>query len=325
MKRIQRNDQVAIYHCLSRVVHGERWLDEHGKAVFCKIMRRVAGFCGVRVLTYCVMSNHFHILVEVPTRVTREDLSDRELIRRFRMLYGDEGTCYMPVTSAELECILTAGGAVARGWRERLQGRMNDLPMFMKLVKQRFTKWYNKTHKTYGTFWAERYTSLLVEPEPGVLRKVACYIDLNPVRAGLVKDPAMYAWSGFGAAATGDLEQRNTLTYLAVYGHQFTDKDFNYYVEELYQRGAFSLEVEGKEGFIPPEIVVKALRKPISGIGAESFGKNFSQWLSRGFVFGSKAFIELQMPCVGALLGWKRKVAIHCNKTDQAVLNRRLN
>jgi REP element-mobilizing transposase RayT len=33
-----------------------------------KLMKRYADFCGVRMLTYCVMSNHFHVLVEVPKR-----------------------------------------------------------------------------------------------------------------------------------------------------------------------------------------------------------------------------------------------------------------
>jgi REP element-mobilizing transposase RayT len=325
MRRIQQYDQVAIYHCLSRVVHGERWLDEHGKAVFCQILRRVAGFCGVRVLTYCVMSNHFHLLVEVPSRAAREQLTDSELVRRFRLLYGEEGTCYMPVSAAELESILATGGAVARRWRLSLQSRMNDLPMFMKLLKQRFTRWYNKTYETYGTFWAERYSSLLVEPDPEVLRKVACYIDLNPVRAGLVKDPACYAWSGFGAASMGDGTQRLSLTHLAVYGREPRDEDYQYYVEELYQRGAFSLEIPGKDGFIPLEIVEKVLRRRVEVVEEKAFAKDFSVWLSKGFALGSRSFLELQVKWVGDLLGWKSTNAIDCADANEAVLNRRLN
>jgi REP element-mobilizing transposase RayT len=325
MKRIQRYDQVAIYHCLSRVVHGERLLDERGKAVFCKILRRVAGFCGVRVLTYCVMSNHFHLLVEVPSRALCEQLTDAELVQRFRLLYGQEGNCYMPITADDLESVLAAGGAVARGWRERLHSRMNDLPMFMKLLKQRFTRWYNKTHETYGTFWSERYASLLVEPEPEVLRKVACYIDLNPVRAGLVEDPARYAWSGFGAASMGDGEQRDSLIYLAVYGHVAGDDDFNYYVAELYQRGAFSMEIPGKEGFIPSEVVERVLRKGIASEQPKPFAKEFSDWLSKGFALGSKRFLESQIPWVSQLLGWKSRASIQQGTSTQAVLNRRLN
>ncbi len=325
MKRIQRYDQVAIYHCLSRVVHGERLLDEQGKAVFCKILRRVAGFCGVRVLTYCVMSNHFHLLVEVPSRELREQLTDAQLVHRFRLLYGEEGNCYMPITAEDLESVLAAGGAVARGWRECLQSRMNDLPMFMKLLKQRFTRWYNKTYETYGTFWSERYASLLLEPESKLLRKVACYIDLNPVRAGLVDDPARYAWSGFGAASMGDRKQRASLIYLAAYGRAAGDDDFKYYLAELYQRGSLSMKIRGKEGFIPAEVVERVLQKRIAGEQPTPFAKEFSDWLSKGIVFGSKRFLESQIPWVSQLLGWRSQASIKQRDSTEAILNRRLN
>ena len=73
----------------------------------------------------------------------------------------------------------------------------------MREVKTRFTFWYNEKHGTVGTFWAERFRSVVVEADTEAQRMVAAYIDLNPVRAGLVEDAADYGFSGFGEACAG--------------------------------------------------------------------------------------------------------------------------
>ncbi|MFP4156340.1 MAG: transposase, partial [Opitutales bacterium] len=70
---------------MSRVVGSERLLGAREKEVFRKMLWRVADFSGVEVLTYCIMDNHFHVLVRVPER--DRAISDAELLRRFRVLY----------------------------------------------------------------------------------------------------------------------------------------------------------------------------------------------------------------------------------------------
>ena len=62
------NHPVAYYHCLSRVVNRDFVFGPTEKEQFILLMREYEVFCGVRVLTYCILSNHFHILVEVPQR-----------------------------------------------------------------------------------------------------------------------------------------------------------------------------------------------------------------------------------------------------------------
>ena len=60
---------VAYYHCVSRVVdRAYKLADPEVKTVFVRMMREYERFCGVRVVTYCVMDNHFHLLLEVPRR-----------------------------------------------------------------------------------------------------------------------------------------------------------------------------------------------------------------------------------------------------------------
>jgi len=75
--------------------------------------------------------------------------------------------------------------------------------VFMKEFKQRFSRWYNRRTERFGTLWAERFKSVLVEDSPRALRTVAAYIDLNPVRAGIVGDPKDYRFCGYAAALVG--------------------------------------------------------------------------------------------------------------------------
>jgi hypothetical protein len=74
----------------------------------------------------------------------------------------------------------------------------------MKCLKQRFTIWYNRNHDRFGTFWAERFKSLLVESSEKAIKTVSAYIDLNPVRAGIVNDPADYRFCNYAEAMAGN-------------------------------------------------------------------------------------------------------------------------
>ena len=55
----------GVYHLLSRTSCRQYLFGDEEKEMFVRLMRRQAEFCGVDVLAYCVMSNHFHILARV--------------------------------------------------------------------------------------------------------------------------------------------------------------------------------------------------------------------------------------------------------------------
>jgi hypothetical protein len=164
--------------------------------MWCDQLRRVSQFCGVEVLTYAVLDNHFHVLVHVPMP---RRLADGELVDRYRALYP-----HRSVLVQELEDTLREGGAQAEDLRRRLHARMHDVSQFLKELKQRFTVWFNSRHGLYGTIWDGRFKSILVEDDTSVLRTVAAYIDLNPLRAGLVERPEAFRWCGLAAAERGD-------------------------------------------------------------------------------------------------------------------------
>jgi len=195
MARIKVAGESAVYHCISRVVGGQMLLEDLGKEKLAELLGRLAEFCGVEVITYCMMSNHFHLLLRVPVRV---ELSDAELLAKMVKFYGKKG----------MLTVLAQEGLKLRGkldpdLRASVVRRMGDVSAFMQEFKQRFSRWYNKVTGRFGTLWAERFTSLVVEDSAKALRTVAAYIDLNPVRAGLVKDPQDYRFCGYAAALTG--------------------------------------------------------------------------------------------------------------------------
>ena len=178
----------AAYHCMTRVVAGERLLDAQAKEVLRRQLWLTAEYCGVEVLTYAILDNHFHILLLVPQK---GPVSDAELVRRYRLLHP-RPTRWQAGRLEVIEAALAGGTAEGEAWRRRQLGQQCEVSVFMKLLKQRFAIWYNKRHGRYGTLFAERFKSVLVEPVGHALRTVAFYLDLNPIRAGLVGDPKDY-------------------------------------------------------------------------------------------------------------------------------------
>ncbi len=150
------------------------------------------------------MSNHVHILLEVPP-MPEGGLSDGQLLERLRAIYPGVEVKEVAKQLAKARQAIAEGRAeeaLAREIHERFTYRMHDLGQFMKTLLGRFTRWFNTTHERVGTLWEGRFKSVLVE-EGTAARAMAAYIDLNPLRAGMVEDPADYRWSGYGEAMGG--------------------------------------------------------------------------------------------------------------------------
>ena len=60
----------AAYHAMSRTVGGAFLFEDREKEMLRKMIWQVADFCGVEVLTYCIMSNHFHVLMHESSETT---------------------------------------------------------------------------------------------------------------------------------------------------------------------------------------------------------------------------------------------------------------
>lgn len=198
--KIPKTEALAIYHCSTRTVNKERLFDDTAKEVLRRHIWQVADYCGVQILTYTILDNHFHVEVHVPQW---QPVPDAELLRRYRVLYP-KPTKYQAARLEVIEWQLAQNGPDAVEWRKRQCALMGDVSQYMKLLKQRFTIWFNKAHERIGTLWAERFKSTLLENSKNVVQTVAAYIDLNCVRAGLVIDPKDYRFCGYAEAVAGN-------------------------------------------------------------------------------------------------------------------------
>jgi len=189
----------VIYHCISRVVDRDFKFGPKEKGVFVRMMREYEAFCGVQVLSYCVMSNHFHVLVEVPPKKKGASIAmtDEVFLAKIKAMYSPQH--YMDVEQM-LERFRASGSDLAAlELKAKYTRRMHDLSEFMKGLKQRFTQWFNGHHERRGTLWEGRFKSVLVQ-DGYAARVMAVYIDLNPIRAGMVEKPENYQWCSYGEA-----------------------------------------------------------------------------------------------------------------------------
>lgn len=188
----------GFYHCMSRVVDRQFIFGDIEKEHFAALMRQYARFCGIQILTFCLMGNHFHLLIEVPKR-PESPPNDAELLQRISAIYPPALVEQLRRQLTDTSLLSTQKDAL----RQRFWQRMGDLSQYLKELKQRFSQWHNLRQGRRGTLWEERFKSVLIGADGSALSTIAAYIDLNPVRAGLVADPARYRWSGYGQAMAG--------------------------------------------------------------------------------------------------------------------------
>ena len=242
-------EKPAIYHCVSRVVDRRFVFGDDEREHFRMFMRMQENFSGCRVLSYCIMSNHFHLLLEVPPMPVG-GISDEVLLKR---LSATNSEAFVAVVAKELAEARSQG---RDEWvaeiHARFTYRMHNLSEFMKTLLQRFTRWFNREHQRSGTLWEERYKSVIVESGTAA-RTMAAYIDLNPARAGMVEDPAEYRWSSYGEAVGGGKRGNGKKSREGLVRAYFCDQGVGFEAERwgevsrLYRR-LMGLALERKSG-----------------------------------------------------------------------------
>ena len=293
VRRIKVLKKDAIYHCMTRCVNGEFLIgSDLCKEILRKGIWKAADFSGLEVLTYCVMSNHFHVLVKVPFV---ERVSDKELLRRYKVLYP-KPTRYQMATIEVMEANLKQGGEEAEAIRQKLLARMHDVSAFMKLVKQRYSVWYNKTYERYGTLWADRFKSVLVQDSGNTLPIMSAYIDLNPVRAQVVEDAKDYRFCAYGEAVAGNERAVSGLRRVMGSGSEKFLSDYR-------------VLMHAKDSRKEPEVYEKYLAELRRGgrLSVAEVLRVRVRYFTDGCVLGSQAYVEEQFREFRDCFGKKRR------------------
>ena len=297
--KVQAEMGEAVYHCMTRTVNGERILDDPAKDVLRKQLWQIADFCGVQILTYTILSNHFHVLVRVPQK---QIPPDAELLRRYQTLYP-RPTKYQCARLEVIQAQLATNGPEASAWRRRQTALMGDVSQFMKLVKQRFSVWFNRSHQRYGTLWSERFKSVLVEPQGKALETMATYIDLNCVRAGLASDPKDYRFCGYAEAVAGNATAQAGL--LSLLSGTWPE------AQATYRHWLFGTATEARESGAPidaallEKVIAEGGRLPISTVLRCRI-----RYFTDGAVLGSRVFVEMHLNAYRAITGRRERTAV---------------
>ena len=176
-------DYETVHHLMSRIAHSVFFMKDDERTDFLSLAFRAADFCGLKLLGWCIMTNHFHLLVYLPQP---ETLTDEEVRARYAVLVG-------PERAEEADV-----GALRR--------RMFDVGEYMKIVKQSFTEGYNRREVHSGTMWEAVYRDKVVPRRTKDLSDSLCYQHLNPIRAAITPIFTAYPWSSLAVFVQGDAE-----------------------------------------------------------------------------------------------------------------------
>jgi len=300
MARLKYHDpRDGYYHLISRTVLKSFLLDDEAREVFLGILRMLARVYFVRVVTFSLMSNHFHLIVRM---VPGEEISDEELEGRFNVYYNE--------------------GKQRRNWRpyharadgERYRRRFSDLSRFVQDLKQRFSRWYNRKTGNEGHVWSDRFRSVMLEGGRALL---ACmvYVELNSIRAGIVERPEDFRYCGLSHLVAGgrsgswlDHETLSRLlnpsTLASLVGTLplkwvkddpvqtkelgLSQSDIKQYLALVYQEGVIG--VEGK-GQIRNEVEEQARESQFADVGIFSLRRRWRHFTAGVFI-GGKEFCE---------------------------------
>lgn len=218
------------------------------------------------IIGFCLMGNHFHLLVRMHPEF---NFTDDEIIERYRIYYG-------PDQILETDQIPF--------YREKWA----SLSEFIKDIKQTFSRFYNKRHDRRGFFWGDRFKSLIVENGETLVNCLA-YIDLNPIRAGIVERPEEYRWNSLGYhVQTGNRGGFLSLDFgLRDIGVKDEKERLRKYRQFVYETGAVDTD---KGAAVDEEILEKERKKDFKLTRRERF-KYRTRYFSDSGIIGTKEFV----------------------------------
>jgi REP element-mobilizing transposase RayT len=337
----------VLYHVISRVVDRRFVLATEEKDKFQTLMRMQENFTGCRVLSYCLMDNHFHLLLEVPP-MAEGGLSNDGLLKRLSALYNEAFVAGVAKELADARKAVYASesgmGEAVEAIHSRFTYRMQDLGEFMKGLLQRFTQWFNRAHSRSGTLWEDRFKSVIVE-DGVAARTISAYIDLNPLRAGMVQDPAEYRWSSYGEAIGGGKQGNGKKAREGLVRAYFCDQGVGYdsgkwgQVSRLYRR-MMGLEIGRKPGRAEVSQAAKGIGQTtrntaellenkdnetaLKDLGTAKMLRCRIRYFTAGAVIGSKEFVNEAFSGARSRFGPKRKDGARKLKGDATPANRAL-
>lgn len=260
-------------HIISRISRENIRFDEIEKEYLFNLLSLFASAFFVQIHAYCIMGTHFHILASSLDKQA-QSATKGELFRRYHLMYGNKSNPPCGSWKSDGTFLADEDGGV-----ERLRSRLGSISRFVQELKQTFSTWYNKRHGTKGYLWHDRFKGILVDIGEAQL-VCSGYIDLNPVRAGLVDRPEDYRWSSLGLKVRDGKMAGEFLKSVV--------DDMRWYREFVYVSGGVEREGSGR---IADEVVDEVLR--VNGeLGIGDSLRYRVRNISEGLAIGGYTFIS---------------------------------
>ncbi|MBI2340005.1 MAG: hypothetical protein HYU99_06555 [Deltaproteobacteria bacterium] len=269
------------FHIISRVAGGERIFGDEEKEYFLLLLEKLSKGFFVDVHSFCILDNHFHILATERDQQVRK-ASKRELIRRYQEIFGKESQ--PPPGSYERDGTVLPD---EDDGLERLRSRLGSISRFTQELKQGLSRWYNKRSKRRGYLWAERFKGVIVGKGEAQL-VCSAYIDLNPIRAGIVKWPEDYRWSSIGLMSRDPKRARRLLSPLSP--ERVTGEGGGYSLYRLFVYEAGGIKKDNRAAI--SEKKVQEVRRLLGRLGLGDQLRYRMRNLTEGHAIGSRELIE---------------------------------
>ena len=193
-KRSWVSQEIGCYHLISRTARDNIKFTNREKEYFLTLLKCFSKGFFVDIHAFCIMGTHFHILA-TGLENEAEAADDKELLQRYKSIYGKKAEPPTGSFKSYGEFVVDEDYGISR-----LRKRLGSVSRFVQELKQTFSLWYNKQHSRKGYLWNDRFKGIIIENGDAQL-SCSAYIDLNPVRAGIVKLPENYRWSSIGLMA----------------------------------------------------------------------------------------------------------------------------
>ena len=279
--RFLKEDEPTVYHVISRTALDGLPFKDEDKEYLLKLIKKWSKIFFVDVLGFAIMGNHFHLVIRMYPEC---EVSDEDVRKRYEKLYN-----LKEVGLVELK---------------RFKKKLCSLSWYVKEIKQGFSRYFNKKYGRRGTLWSERFKSLIVEDGLTLVNLLA-YVDLNAVRAGIVKRPEEYRWCSLGYhIQSGNRDKLLSVDFGMKEWNEFSEKEIiRKYREYVYEVGAIDA---GKGAVIDEEIVEEERKKGFKLSKSEIFRYRCRYFTDAG-VLGSKKFVREIFEEIKGLLGSKRE------------------
>ena len=269
--RLTNTSDKTCYHIMSRTALSGFPFEDLEKDEFVRIVKRFSSVYFVEVFGFCIMGNHIHLVVQM---LPGDCFSDEDIKRRFISFYGKE------VFYDESKML------------PYLRKKWSNISTYMQEIKQTFSRYFNKRHNRRGTLWGERFKSVIVEKGETLVNCLS-YVDLNPVRAGIVDRPEKYRWNTLGYLSQTDNKDDFLSFDLGIkeFGEKNKSERIRRYREYVYEAGAIDHPEKPYAKVIDEKTIKKERAKNFEITRYDRF-RNRTRYFTDSGVIGTKKFVS---------------------------------